>query len=128
MTRSIYLVSRHLRRTWGLPSQSQKKCIKTFNAEPIINDRFSELLPGRKIMFYCISHPAAVRFRAHIASLGLNSEFDRPDGVGGCRDEAGVLGREHRQVVEMVADGENIRRGQFQAAGEFAQGGPFVVA
>ena len=78
-------------------------------------------------MFNCITHPLTVGEGADVAALAPHRRLDFRHGVGGGGQEPGILGREHRQVVEVVASGKDLGALEAQPAGQFGQGGAFIV-
>lgn len=65
---------------------------------------------------------------AHITAALADSGLDAVDGVGGGAEKMGVLAREHGEVVEVIAHSEDVLGREAEAAGQFGQGGAFIVA
>ena len=60
--------------------------------------------------------------------LFAHGVFDRFDGIGGGSEATGIFEREHGKIVEMIADGKHGLGLNGEAAGNFRQGGAFVIS
>ena len=79
-----------------------------------------------KIIFNCIRDPVAMRPGGEITSGQAHSLFDLWNSICGSRQKGRVLRREHREIIEMVADGEDLASANSKPPGDLAKRGAFI--
>ena len=72
-------------------------------------------------------HAGADSFSATQPPARRTASFTSRDGVGGTGRHRGVTAVEHREIVVMIARGENRRLAEFREAGQFRQRRALVV-
>lgn len=126
MTQYISLNNSHLQYSLRCAFGGLTRPINFVNHFQVINDVEYSAVPRRKIIFYCISNTTPVRPGADVAGAGSDGLLDLRNGIGRSGEKPCVLRRKHRQIIQMVADGEDLFTADTQNARNFAQSGAFV--